>query len=53
MCFHPTNEFLLYALKAGEETIVVADAAATRGLHLDAVSTVIILGLPANADTYL
>jgi superfamily II DNA/RNA helicase len=33
--------------------LLVADAAATRGLHLDNVGTVIVLGLPANADTYL
>tara|TARA_B100000795_G_scaffold238448_1_gene199581 strand:+ start:439 stop:684 length:246 start_codon:yes stop_codon:yes gene_type:complete len=32
---------------------VVADVAATRGLHFDAVSRVYVLGLPANADTYL
>lgn len=33
--------------------VIVADAAATRGLHLDGVGTVIILGLPANPQTYL
>jgi len=33
--------------------ILVADAAATRGLHLDGVGTVIILGLPANPQMYL
>ena len=38
---------------AEETQILVADAAATRGLHLDGVSTVIILGLPANPQTYL
>ena len=32
---------------------MVADVAATRGLHFDAVSRVYVLGLPANADTYL
>ena len=31
----------------------LADVAATRGLHFDAVSRVYVLGLPANADTYL
>ena len=36
-----------------DRQILVADAAATRGLHLDGVSTVIILGLPANPQTYL
>lgn len=33
--------------------LLVADAAATRGLHLDSISRVYVLGLPANADTYL
>ena len=37
----------------GESRLIVADAAATRGLHLDGVSTVIVLGLAANADQYL
>ena len=41
------------ALSSGEHKLIVADAAATRGLHLDGVSTVIVLGLAANADTYL
>ena len=41
------------ALQRGERRLIVADTAATRGLHLDGVSTVIILGLAANADTYL
>merc|ERR1719265_2201721 len=33
--------------------LLVADTAATRGLHLDDVSTVVVLGLPANLDQYL
>lgn len=33
--------------------LVVADEAVTRGLHLDNLDTVFILGKPANADTYL
>lgn len=37
----------------GASRLLVADAAATRGLHLNGVATVIVLGLPANADTYL
>ena len=40
-------------LRGGTRRLLVADAAATRGLHLDNVGTVIVLGLPANADTYL
>ena len=43
---------LLRSGKAGRK-LLVADAAATRGLHLDAVSRVYVLGLPANADAYL
>ncbi len=38
---------------SGAGRLLVADAAATRGLHLNGVATVIVLGLPANADTYL
>lgn len=38
---------------ADSPRLVVADEAVTRGLHLDAVDTVFILGRPANADTYL
>ena len=38
---------------ASARRLVIVDAAATRGLHLDRVSTVVILGLPANADMYL
>jgi superfamily II DNA/RNA helicase len=41
------------ALRGGAPALLVADAAATRGLHFDAVGRVYILGLPANADTYL
>ena len=41
------------ATREGPGALLVADVAATRGLHLDGVSTVIVLGLPANADTYL
>ena len=42
------------ALRAGgSDRVIVADAAATRGLHLDGISTVVVLGLAANADTYL
>ena len=40
-------------LAAGARRLLVADAAATRGLHLDGVTTVLVLGLPANADAYL
>ena len=42
------------AMRSGAgRKLLVADAAATRGLHLDGVSRVYVLGLPANADTYL
>ncbi|KAL1504084.1 hypothetical protein AB1Y20_010494 [Prymnesium parvum] len=40
-------------MRGSPSKLVVADAAATRGLHLDAVTRVYILGLPANADSYL
>ena len=33
--------------------VLVADQAVTRGLHVDAVDAVVVLGKPANADTYV
>ena len=39
--------------EASRGRLLVADAAATRGLHLDGVQDVYVLGLPANSDTYL
>ena len=43
----------LRAATATAPMVVVADQAATRGLHLDALDAVFVLGKPANADTYL
>ena len=47
------REAINTALRSAGGRLVVADVAATRGLHFDAVSRVYVLGLPANADTYL
>ena len=47
------REAINAALRSAGGRLVVADVAATRGLHFDAVSRVYVLGLPANADTYL
>ena len=41
------------AMRATPGKMLVMDAAASRGLHIDAVSTVYILGLPANSEMYL
>ncbi|KAJ8613114.1 hypothetical protein CTAYLR_004795 [Chrysophaeum taylorii] len=36
-----------------EPQLVVADQAVTRGLHLDGIDAVFVVGRPSNADTYL
>lgn len=38
---------------SGSSRLLVADTAATRGLHLDDVSTVLVLGQPSNFEQYL
>lgn len=43
----------LCAATPDRPSLVVADEAVTRGLHLDALDAVFVLGRPANADTYL
>merc|ERR1712196_226488 len=40
-------------MSSGAGRFIVTEQQVTRGLHLDAVDTVILLGRPTNPDTYL
>ena len=43
----------LHAASEADPVFLVADQAVTRGLHVDDVDAVLILGKPANADTFV